>query len=184
MEIVPGYQKEVTIDGQQLILRPLTPLDKGKLAVGFQKLSPQAIYQRFFEFKKELTAAELSYLTEIDGINHFAICAALAGSGDIVAEARMIRSVQDKTYAEVTLIVLDEFQHCGLGNELAQVLIIAARERQIKYLSGTVRRDNQAMLQWLEKLDAGKNNPITQITQVAQVAIDEPFVLEFLASLV
>lgn len=180
MEIIPGYQKEVIINGQSILLRPITPLDKGRLAASFTKLSPQAIYQRFFEYKKELTPAELIYFTELDGINHLAICAITVKSDEIIAVARMIRQSTSATEAEVTLVVLDHFQHCGLGNELAQILIIAARERQIKYLSGTVRRDNQAMLQWLDKITA---SPLEEITNLAPVDIDAPFVLEFIAAL-
>ncbi|HWB74947.1 MAG TPA: hypothetical protein VG755_08320, partial [Nannocystaceae bacterium] len=82
-------------DGTRVRLRPLRPDDKSKIVEGFTRLSPESQYLRFFTSKPRLTDSELRYLTEIDGIDHFAIgCGLIAADGsegDGVAVARFVR---------------------------------------------------------------------------------------------
>lgn len=53
-------------DGRLLELRQIGPGDRDRLAGLFARLSPESRHRRFLGPKTELTAAELTCLTEID----------------------------------------------------------------------------------------------------------------------
>src|SRR5262245_36906785 len=68
------YQEEVALDdGSRVTLRLVRPGDKPLLLEAFARLSPESRYRRFLGPKSNLSPAELRYLTECDGVDHFAL---------------------------------------------------------------------------------------------------------------
>ncbi len=137
LEFGPDYCEDVTLGGDLRVrLRLIRASDKDNLQRGLQRLSPQSRYLRFFTAKPRLSAAELSYLTEIDGWSHFAIVAArLTAEGEEGAGAgvaRFIRLPEDARIAEPAIVVVDDAQGCGLGGLLMNRLVRAALEREIQ----------------------------------------------------
>src|SRR4051812_3061701 len=118
-------------DGTELLIRPISPSDKAQLAAGMKTLSERTIHRRFLGPKPGLTVAELLFLTEVDGHNHFAIVAEDLG-GQIVAVARWVRFVSDDQAAEAAIVVADCLQGKGLGKQLARMLADAARARGVR----------------------------------------------------
>lgn len=113
----------------------------------FEKLSPEARFQRFFAHKKELSPADLSTLTDCDGENQIAI-AALTRTGKVeegVGVARFVRLREEPRNAEIALAVIDAVQRHGIGRLLLHRLIEAAMERGIRQLQGYILADNLAM---------------------------------------
>ena len=53
-------------DGGTARLRPIRPDDSDALDALFQRLSAEAVYQRFFRAKARLTPEELEYFTNVD----------------------------------------------------------------------------------------------------------------------
>jgi hypothetical protein len=56
-----------------VLIRPVQPADAALLADGFTRLSARSRWMRFLTAKRELSLAELRYLTQIDHHNHEAI---------------------------------------------------------------------------------------------------------------
>ena len=80
-------------DGTQILIRPIEATDKLRLSVALSRLSRETIRSRFLAAKPRLSAAELRYLTEVDGHDHIALVATLADDPEsIVAVARSSRS--------------------------------------------------------------------------------------------
>src|SRR4051794_13909129 len=130
-------------DGTVLEVRPVRSADKALLAAGLTKLSETTIQRRFLGPKPKLTAAELRYLTEVDGQDHFAIVAVTPGwDGEIVAVARWVRLASDPLAAEAAVVVCDALQGKGLGKTLARMLADAAGERGILRIHATMVSDN------------------------------------------
>src|SRR4051795_3931693 len=126
-------------DGAVLEVRPIRPADKALLAAGLTKLSETTIQRRFLGPKPKLTAAELRYLTEVDGRDHYAIVAVTPGwDGDIVAVGRWVRLASNPLDAEAAIVVCDSLQGMGLGKALARLLADAARERGIRHIHATM----------------------------------------------
>src|SRR3954468_10346414 len=129
-------------NGTDLLVRPIRATDKARLAAGLTRLSETSRQRRFLGPKPRLTASELRYLPEVDGRDHYAIVAVLAGTDEIVASARWVRLVSDPLAAEAAVVVCDELQGKGLGKELARMLADAARECGIRRIHATMLSAN------------------------------------------
>jgi len=140
-----GYREIARLsDNSQITLRLVVPADKLLLARGMDNFSAESRYRRFLASKKALTAAELQYLTEVDGVRHFAI-GALHGPNEGVGVARFVCFGDNRETAEPAVAVIDSYQNKGLGKILFTRLMAAARERGFQRFHGTMLASNQPM---------------------------------------
>jgi len=151
-----AYRERATLrDGTTVQLRAVQPGDKELLLEGFHHLSPQSRYLRFHAVKPELSAADLAYLTELDGENHVAL-GAVAREADGrecgLGVARFIRLQDRPNVAEAAVAVVDDLQGQGLGTLLLHRLVAAARERGIDTFQFSVLLENRVMLELLRGL--------------------------------
>jgi GNAT superfamily N-acetyltransferase len=132
-------------DGSPIFVRSIRPDDKPLLVDGLTRLSEASRYKRFLGPKPKFTKDELRYLTEIDGVDHVAYVA-LRGDApkELIAVARLVRSASYPQAAEIALAVCDAWQRRGVGKLLGDHLAMAARDRGIRYLTGTTAVDNDA----------------------------------------
>jgi RimJ/RimL family protein N-acetyltransferase len=141
-------------DGTPVVIRSIGPADRDALRDGFHRLSPEAIYHRFFQTKTGLSDAELRYLTELDFRTHVALVATteVEGRDQIVAVARFVRldrpGAGDR--AEIAFVVGDEYQHRGIGTLLMAQLAWIARELGYTAFEAEVLPDNYPMLRVFE----------------------------------
>ncbi|MCP4599911.1 MAG: GNAT family N-acetyltransferase [Proteobacteria bacterium] len=135
-------------DGRSVVLRLVRPSDKDLLRRGFERLSPESRYFRFFMHKFSLSGNELHHLTEIDGMDHFAIGATVIkedGTEEGVGVARFVRLQDEPEVAEPAIAIIDDFHNRGLGTLLLRHLATAALERGIKRFRGEVLTNNELM---------------------------------------
>jgi RimJ/RimL family protein N-acetyltransferase len=141
-------------DGTPVVVRSIRPADREALRDGFHRLSPEAIYHRFFQTKTELTDAELRYLTELDFRTHVAlvVTAEVDGRDQIVAVARFVRVDRPGPgkRAEIAFVVGDEYQHRGIGTLLMAQLATIARGLGYTAFEAEVLPDNYPMLRVFE----------------------------------
>ena len=131
--------------GTRVVIRPIRPGDKERLAAGLRNLSDESIRKRFLAAKPRFTTAELRYLTEVDGVNHIALVAVLEDDPDVlVAVARCVRLPDRPGTAEMAIVVGDPLQGQGLGRELARRLADAAVAVGIRRFAATMLGDNEA----------------------------------------
>lgn len=123
---------------------------------GLHELSVNSIRNRFHGIKKEFSEQELNYLTQFDGINHFAI-GLRNEKNEGIAVARMVKSSSESLEAEVAITIIDKYQHKGLGTLLYQCIALAAYERGIETLIIDLLDQNEGMLRL-----AGKVGKITR----------------------
>jgi RimJ/RimL family protein N-acetyltransferase len=132
-------------------IRPIEPGDKARLQRALGRLSRESVRRRFLAAKPALSAAELRYLTEVDGVDHLALCAVLADDPDqIVAVARCVRAQPGADVAEFAIVVGDPFQGEGLGSVLAGALGDAACRAGIRRFSAVTLADNDAVQRLME----------------------------------
>src|SRR5687767_13551556 len=128
-----------------MLFRHIRPDDKGRLAAGLARMSPESRQKRFLMPKPRFSSAELRYLTEIDGFDHVAIVAVSAEDPEVFyGVARFVRLRDDPECAEVAIVVADSLQGKGLGRELGRRLADEARERGVKRFTATLLGDNVA----------------------------------------
>ncbi len=143
------YREKARLDdGTEVSLRMVRADDKDLLLRGFARLSPESRYRRFFAPKTSLSDAEVKYLTEIDGEDHFAICATVEDSKEGergVGVARFIRTADRRDTAEAAVAVADDLHGRGLGRLLLTRLAAAARERGVtRFRSDVLARNDTA----------------------------------------
>ncbi len=139
-------------DGSVVALRPITRDDKQLLREGFERLSLESRYRRFFSPLPKLSSAQLRYLTEVDHHDHEALVATDPATGALVGVARYIRSTDERNVAEIAVTVGDDWQGRGVGSALQDVLADRAREEGIDTFSAVVQADNERSLRMLEGL--------------------------------
>ena len=142
-------------DGSRVLFRPITPEDKGRLRQGFERLSPESRYRRFFRHMDHLSEKDLRYLTEVDFVDHWSWLAVLPDEegAPAVAVARWIRVADEPSVAEAAVTVADEYQAHGLGKTLLWLLALSAIENGIGSFRAWVLGENDMMLGLL--YDAG-----------------------------
>ena len=132
-------------DGTEVLIRSIRPDDKALLVQGMEHLSPESRRARFLTAKPRLTSAELRYLTELDGLDHYALIAVVARRPDRMAGvARYVRWAEDPLAAEAAIVVGDPLQGKGLGRTLGLRLADAARARGVRRFTATMLADNVA----------------------------------------
>ena len=150
--------------GTPVVLRPIRPQDKEGLAAGLARLSPESVYRRFLQPKPRLSAAELRYLTEVDGVDHVALVAELAGGPPPrpgVAVGRWVRDPDHPEEAEIALVVCDALQGQGLGTALGRALADLARERGITRFTATMLAGNEPARRLLARLTGGLESRVS-----------------------
>jgi acetyltransferase len=130
-------------DGTAIEVRPIRADDKARLAAGHARLSAESQRRRYLAAKPRLTAADLRYLTEIDGHDHVALVAVLTERPRIlVAVGRFVRLREDPEAAEFAIVVADELQGQGLGGHLAELLAQQAVTEGIRRFTATTEVEN------------------------------------------
>ena len=124
-------------------IRPIEPTDKALLADGLRRLSDESARLRFLSSKPSFTAAELRYLTEVDGHDHIALVAIDDATGCLIGVARCVRLAGRPDTAEMAIVVGDPWQGQGLGRALATVLADAALAVGIRRFAATMLGDNE-----------------------------------------
>jgi RimJ/RimL family protein N-acetyltransferase len=141
-------------DGAQVLIRPIRPIDKGLLADGLRRLSPQSAQRRFLTPKRSFSRAELRYLTEVDSRDHVALV--VENPADpvrrLIAVGRFVRLHDDPQAADVAFTVADDWQSRGLGSLLGEHLVHSARNRGIRRFTATMASDNVPAHRLLAKL--------------------------------
>jgi len=173
---IAARTSQITLrDGSRVLLRPAVAADRPLLVAGFERLSPESRYRRFFAPVKSMSGPLLDYLTSIDYVDHFAWAAIAAEAGPSsaadaalgggtppvtpgaepygVGVSRYIR-LADPAAAEMAVTVVDDWQGKGLGRILLDALVLEALENGIERLEGDVLDENRPMHELLRRTGA------------------------------
>jgi GNAT superfamily N-acetyltransferase len=138
-------------DGSRMVVRPIRAEDKDAIAAGFDRLSAESRFRRFFAPLTELGDEELAYLTEVDHHDHEALIGFAADSGEPVGVARFIRSAEPHE-AEVAVTVVDHWQGRGVATALLDRLVVRAREEGITHFLAVVLSDNRGAIEMFDSV--------------------------------
>jgi len=151
---VPKGRPVVLRDGSAVLIRQVRSTDAPLLADGFARLSAASRQMRFLGVKKQLSAAELRYLTDVDHHDHEALGALDQAGGHGVGIARYIRDADDPQAAEIAITIVDDWQGRGLGTELLAQLSDRARQEGIRRLTALTDAGNAAVAALLRNAGA------------------------------
>src|SRR3954470_5055456 len=137
-------------DGTTILVRPIASADKAAIEAGFDNMSEESRYRRFFAPLVRLSPRDLAYLTEVDHHDHEALIAH-AEQGDPLGVARYIRGA-DPHKAEVAVVVVDDWHRRGVATALLSRLADRARAEGIHTFTATVLADNRRALRLIGSL--------------------------------
>lgn len=140
-------------DGTVLFLRPVLPGDNERVVHGPVQFSADTLYRRF-QSTRTPTRALMTYLFEVDYVDHFVWVMTDGPEGPVVADARFVRDETDPTVAEVAFIVGDDYQGRGVGSFLMDAVSVAARSDGVRRFTARVLADNLAMRAILDRYGA------------------------------
>lgn len=137
-------------DGREVVIRAVSAEDKDGFARGFEQLSGEAIYRRFFFHKKQLTEEELKTATEIDFARVVALVAEIEENGEkkLIGACRYV-AIDDNNptrHAEVAFTVLDTWQSKGLGKILFRHLFNIGKACGVEKFEAIVLSENRGMM--------------------------------------
>ena len=153
----PTKQVELS-DGRRIDIRRISPGDKPALLSGFERMSAESRYRRFFSPMQKLSDTDLAYLTEVDHHDHEAVIAFESGTGTALGVARYVR-LEDPRLAEVAVTVVDDWQGRGVAKAMLRNLTRRAREEGIDTFSALVLSENEAALELFKAMAANDVAP-------------------------
>ena len=161
-------QEEVKLaDGARIVIRPIEPDDRDELAAGFDRLSPDSRYRRFFGPMKELSSRDLDRLTRVDHRDHEALVAIDAATGQGVGVARYVRTKPGE--AEPAVVVADDWQRRGVASQLLSRLAARAREEGVTTFRAPVLAQNAGAIALLNRLGRSET---TRMGREVELTID------------
>ncbi len=138
-------------DGRQVIIRPIRPEDEPLMVKFHETLSDRTVYLRYFcslSLSRRVEHERLLRICFGDYDREMALVAERTepGTGErrIIAVGRM-NKLHVGNEAEVAVLVSDQFQKLGLGNELLRRVVQIARDEKLSRVSAEMLTDNIAM---------------------------------------
>ena len=161
-------------DDTELLLRPVLPGDSERSNHPTVEFSTETLYRRFMSTRAP-SPALMSYLFQVDYLDHFVWVLVDGTDGPVVADVRFVRDVDDPAVAEVAFIVADEYQGRGIGSFLMDALTIAARVGGVQRFTARLLAENTPMRSILERYGAEweREEPGVVITAFDVPAIDQ-----------
>ena len=145
-------------DGSTAVLRPIRADDRDAIAQGFEEMSEESRYRRFMSPLPTLSAAQLTYLTDIDHHDHEAIVA-FTPEREPMGVARYVRTDPDSDAAEVAVAVVDRYQGKGVATALLDLLVARAREEGVRRFSATALASNDDVIDLLRRIGPSHTDP-------------------------
>ena len=157
MDAAPAYgfsdaESALLSDGRAVVLRPVTPASRLLIAAAMSHLSPESSRRRFFTPRFRLSDAELDRLTNLDGVDRYAIGATVAsadGSVEGIGVARYTREPDEPRAAEAAVVVIDAYQGLGLGSQLLGKA--SKKLKTVRDILAEVQRINPASIKIFEQ---------------------------------
>jgi len=163
-------------DGGRVLLRPIRSDDADQLREGFQRLSEQSRFLRFFTPLSELPTEWATRLSDLDHQTHRAWVAydpegpGAAPPGLGVGVARLIQLEDDPTAAEAAVAITDDYQGRGIGRLMLEVVAGTAVVSGYQTLVTNILRENTRMLD----LVRGTGAPLRTSSDGASLRIEIP----------
>ena len=140
------HATETLRDGRTVEIRAQRPEDREGIRAAIARTSTKSLYHRFFTVKRVFSEKEAHFFLDIDFVDHVALVALAEEDGKptIVGGCRYI--VARPGLAEVSFLVIDEYQGKGIGSALMRHIAAIGREAGLRELVAEVLSDNGPML--------------------------------------
>ena len=159
-------------DGTVFTMRRIGPDDMGRARAFQASLSYGTRYFRYGRGDFTYDDAQLARICSPDPQRreHLVIAVGDGQARQIAASARFVVD-DDGGQGEFAIVVLDRWQHHGLGRRLMLALLACARRRGLRRLHGRILGTNRRMLEFVERLGFAVE-PASREQAIRVVSID------------
>lgn len=142
-------------DGTPVILRPLMPEDRDLVAEAYLRLSPEARYHRFWTHTGEVIGKQMLDRLVAQNPDSHLTWAVLDPAREFpgLGGASWWRNSADPAEAEISIMVLDEFQRRGIGTLLLAAMWVTAFRAGVERIVAYTLTENRQAANWM--LDCG-----------------------------
>lgn len=141
-------------DGSHVTIRPIRPTDAQIEWDFVHNLSYESRYNRFMSGVKDLTPYMVKYFTHIDFSKDMALIATKIDENHREREIAVGRyfKLENSNDCEFAIVVDDNFQAKGIGQEIMRMLIADAKSKGYVSMIGNVLSSNRRMLDFIKDL--------------------------------
>jgi RimJ/RimL family protein N-acetyltransferase len=146
-------EEVLEIDGEQVTVRPVKPVDARRIQEHFYNLDKDDVVARFFHNKSSFEKDEMEEVSQIDYIKDLTVLALVGefGFGKVVGVGEYLLDPATN-YAEIAFSISKPFQKKGLGWVLMRKLESAARGHGIAGFYAYTSAQNQGMIRLFKRL--------------------------------
>jgi acyl-CoA hydrolase/GNAT superfamily N-acetyltransferase len=152
------YPSEISVDqifkpDIKIKFRPTKPSDEEEMRRLFYRFSDESVYARYLGHIQAMPHAKTQEYVNIDWSQVMSIVGVVkrAGKERIIAEARYIREPA-RPFAEIVLVVDEEYHGIGIGSYLFGLLARLAKEKGLKGFTAEMLFSNTGMMKVLKKV--------------------------------
>ncbi len=144
-------------DGRDITIRPILPEDEALMIKFHETLSDRSVSQRYLQpmlLSQRVAHERLARICHCDYDREITLVAEQKGKdgeASILAASRMSK-LHGTDAARFTILVSDQAQGQGLGNELVRRIVEVARAEGLRQLTALITPDNQPMQRIAKKL--------------------------------
>lgn len=168
-------EERLTIDGTDVMIRPIKPVDERRLQEHFYNLDKTDVVSRFFHKKTTFVRDDVAMMYQIDYVKEMTIVAVTGefGFGKVIAVGGYILD-PEKNMAEVAFSVSKDWQRKGLSKIIMKKLAEVARENGIAGLTAYVSINNRSMIGLFNSLPYTVQTLYEEDMLVMQCRFDQP----------
>jgi acetyltransferase len=141
--------------GRTVAVRNIVPADDALLVDLYYRLSPKTQQLRFFCHNRleAIVQREARRLASIDVSRQAALIAtAIEDDGErAIGVARLACEADEPAVAEFAIVLRDDYQRDGIGGQLLQLLVLAARARGVTTLRVVWMAENRAVQRLIQR---------------------------------
>lgn len=150
------YVKDIELNGQPVLVRPIRPEDEPIFMEFNRGLSDVTVFQRFLqplEISRLVAHEQLTRSCFVDYATEIPLVAVIKNDGksSIVGVARL-RRIQGGREGRFSLLIADAWQHKGIGRRLMEMLVDVAREEDLDGVGAPMLAENMRMQAICRKL--------------------------------
>lgn len=145
------------LDGHVVGIRTMSPGDGYLLREMFSRLSRESIYRRFHMPYPRVPEWAVDLFTGVAGARGEGL---VATAGDQIVGHAMYARSEDGRFADIGIVVEDEWQRRGIGKLLLSKLAAEAERRGLETFTGVVLGENRPMMRLISTVFAGVQSRI------------------------
>lgn len=146
------YETIYKVDDENILIRPVKPTDERKIQELYYSLDEQDRYYRFFTQIKQFPHKRIQNMITIDYSTSMILVGQTRDEEKKIIALSAFFKTKKPSEAEIAVVVHEDWRNQGIAHYLLNYLVQIGREMGYKVFSGTVLKQNQAMLHILKNM--------------------------------